>query len=491
LSSDDAPDDLTPPPYTEADYQLDRQDDRIHAHDVWRHADTTDGFFGGKGIPSEIARARAVEFLEKFNRPGQSSHTPLLQASSEIIRYSLTDASHAERFAEVYGDDIRYDHRRDRWLIYDQRAHRWTPDCDGQITRCVIQFARYRQHEALAIDDKKARRSVLDWFIKAESKAQIDRTLALSKCLHPIADAGDNWDSDPWLLCCTNGVLDLRSGLLRDGKPEDRITMSAAVAFEHDATCDQWDAFVQEIFDGDAELVEFVQRFVGYALTGVTYEQVLAFYFGKGANGKGTFMNTIAHLLGDYAYTMPFSTIEARSKSAIPNDVAALEKRRWVIASETNEGTRLNEARIKSLTGSDPVTARYLHGEFFTFTPVAKFVLAVNHKPRVEDTSYGFWRRIRMVPFLRSFQSDAGVAQKFDKLFRGSEAAGIFRWAVKGCLKWQADGLTMPAAIVNATAEYQDSSDPSRTSTRNAPKLTQDTRNRRPTSTRRIENGAR
>jgi putative DNA primase/helicase len=176
--------------------------------------------------------------------------------------------------------------------------------------------------------------------------------------------------------------------------------------------------------------------------------------FGTGANGKGTFANTLKRVLGDYAYNMPFATIELRDRSAIPNDVAALFGRRFVTASETNDGARLNEARVKALTGCDPITARFLHGEFFTFEPVAKFWLSVNHKPIVRDDSYGFWRRLRLIPFGQRFEVDPTLSDTL-----ASEAAGILRWAVQGCVDWQASGLAAPDSVVHATQQYEQDSD--------------------------------
>jgi putative DNA primase/helicase len=152
---------------------------------------------------------------------------------------------------------------------------------------------------------------------------------------------------------------------------------------------------------------------------------------------------------------MPFSTIEARDRAAIPNDLAALCGRRFVCASETNDGTCLNESRIKALTGCDPVTARFLHGEFFEFEPVAKFWLSVNHKPIVRDDSHGFRRRIRLIPFTKTFPVNATLGDDLR-----AEATGILAWAARGCLAWQREGLNPPLIVTEATAGYEKDSDP-------------------------------
>jgi putative DNA primase/helicase len=359
----------------------------------------------------------------------------------------------AERFARLHGDDLRYDHRRARWLLWS--GHRWTPDTDGALTRIALEFVRAWQHEAVELTNRTRADAMLKFARRLERRDALTAMLAIARDLRPIADAGDQWDADPWLLGVPNGVIDLRTGALRPGWRADRITMTASVVFDAQATCPRWERFLDEIFDGDAELVAFIARAVGYSLTGNTREQCLFLCHGAGSNGKGTLTTTLTGILGDYAYNMPFTTIESQQRAAIPNDLAALVGRRLVVASETNDGTRLNEARIKALTGCDPITARFLHSEFFTFEPVAKFWLAVNHKPIVRDDSYGFWRRMRLVPFDRTFAIDGRLADTL-----AHEAPGILAWAVRGALAWQRDGLTAPAAVLTATEEYERDSDP-------------------------------
>ena len=365
----------------------------------------------------------------------------------------LTDVGSAERFAAAHGHEVRYDHRRGRWLIW--RGHRWAPDTDQAIIRLATAHVRDRQRDALTIADLDRRDRTIKHLLALERRGALDSMLILARAQSPIADAGEQWDSDPWLLGVENGMVDLRTGELRDGKPEDKVTMSTAVPYDPDARCPRWEQTISDVFDGDLELVEFVQRALGYSVTGITAEQVLFICYGIGANGKGTILNTILRVLNDYSYNMPFSTIELHQRSSIPNDLAALISRRLIIASETNDATRLNEARVKALTGCDPITARFLHGEFFTFDPVAKFWLAVNHKPTVRDDSYGFWRRIRLIPFTRIFPVDMTLAGTL-----AGEAPGILRWLVEGCLAWQRDGLCAPAKVAEATEAYRTDSDP-------------------------------
>ena len=364
----------------------------------------------------------------------------------------LTEAGAAERFTRLHGDDVRFDYRRNRWLRWD--GHRWIPDADAAVTRLALDFTRTWQRQAVEIPDADRREKVFKTAIRLERRDALQSLLTFAAALKPIADAGDAWDHDPLLMGVVNGAVDLRTGTWRPGRREDRLTMSTAVPFDPDATCPRWTQFLTEIFAGDDPLIRFVQLAVGYSILGLTSEQCLFLLYGTGANGKGTFTNTLKFVFGDYAWNMPFATIEMRDRAAIPNDLAALVGRRFIIASETNDGTRLNEARLKALSGCDPITARFLHQEFFTFEPVGKFWLAVNHKPIVRDDSPGFWRRIRLIPFTQAFPINKALADELR-----AEAVGILAWAVRGCLAWQQDGLHPPAIIIEATREYEEDSD--------------------------------
>ena len=245
--------------------------------------------------------------------------------------------------------------------------------------------------------------------------------------------------------------------MLRRGHPDDRITEHSSVPFDPDGRCSRWLAFLDEVF-GDAEIIDYIQRAVGYSLTGDTREQCLFLCHGKGSNGKSVLLAILRALVGKYGHNAPFSLFEMHGRTTIPNDVAALAGRRLVTSSETNEGTRLNEARVKAMTGGDKMTARFLYGELFEFVPAAKFWLAVNHKPGVTDQSHGFWRRVRLIPFLRLFEGPTDDKTLESKL--RVELPGILAWAVRGTLEWHKRGLDAPAAVQQATQEYRNESDP-------------------------------
>ncbi|MEX2245802.1 MAG: phage/plasmid primase, P4 family [Dehalococcoidia bacterium] len=407
--------------------------------------DVSDWLDAGQSAEKLLALAEAAELF----RPGDGAQ--------RIDDFPRTDAGNGELFARLYGDRVRYDHRRRRWLTWG--GHWWTEDADGEVRRLAKLAARHRYVSAPeAEDDLQARTAVAKFAIQSENRQRLDAMLSQAQTERPVSDAGTSWNADPWLLGVGNGVVDLRTGQLRPGRHDDHVTFHVSVGYDPNARCPRWLRFLDEVFRSDTEVIDFIQRAVGYSLTGITTEQCMFLCYGRGANGKTVLLAVLRALSGDYAYNAPFSLFEIHSRSAIPNDLAALVGSRLVTSSETNEGTRLNEARVKALTGCDPITARFLHGEFFTFDPVGKYWLAVNHKPTVQDDSYGFWRRVRLIPFTREFSNDEADDGLTAALM--AELPGILAWAVQGALTWRREGLGEAAAVRSATESYRVESDP-------------------------------
>lgn len=244
----------------------------------------------------------------------------------QAVAEGLTDANHAQRFAQAYGVDVKYNWRRGMWFVYQEPI--WRPDTNGGIYRLALEFVRGRQASALDISDRKLKERVLKFTIAAESKPSLDKLVGLAKNFSPISDTGEDFDANPWLTGASNGVLDWQTGTLRAGDPADRITRSLGVPFDPDATAPRWERFIDEVFDGDGDLIGFMHRYCGYACTGITRDQVLALFWGAGGNGKGVLMHMIAWVLGDYFGNMSFSTIELKQRATIPSDLAALEGKR-------------------------------------------------------------------------------------------------------------------------------------------------------------------
>jgi putative DNA primase/helicase len=375
----------------------------------------------------------------------------------KVSKFAQTDVGNAEMFASASSDDLRYDHQRGRWLAW--RKHWWSSDNVGSVYQRAKSVARMRAQLASNISDEKKQTAEFAWAFRSEARARIEAMLRLAEAEYPLFDSGEGWDANPMLLGVANGVIDLRTGILRDGLQADKITLHSDITFDPSAQCPRWLQFLGEVFGNDQQLIEYVQRAIGYSLTGDTREQCLFFCYGSGANGKSTLLEILRRIIGSYAHTLPFSAFELTSRTSIPNDLASMAGKRFVTALETNEAAQLNEARIKMLTGCDPVSARLLYHEHFTFVTSAKIWLAFNHQPEVHDDSHGFWRRLKLIPFHQRFEGSAIDKDLLAKLL--VEAPGILAWAVQGALKWLREGLgEPPAAVREATNGYRDDSDP-------------------------------
>jgi len=380
--------------------------------------------------------------------------------------FSLTDDGNAKLFAQLFKGRVLYDVTHG-WHYWN--GQRWISDNKKVLWRMARHVARSRTQAArkikprndphgrvLNLDELKAKEKILSWAKQSLSVQRVKLTLESAQSERGLSIEGTEWDKQPLLLGCKNGVLDLSSGKLLKPDPRMRITKQVQAEFDAKAKCPLWEKTIKAYWPDDPEMIDFIQRAIGYTLSGSIGEQVFFCLFGEGANGKSTFLGTMGRLFGDYGYTMPFTTIEFDNRSTISNDVAALRGRRFVQSSETQEDMRLNEGRIKSLTGDSTITARFLRQEYFTFQPVGKFWLAFNHKPRIIDQSYGLWRRLRLILFDRTFDKSNLVRGLEHQLL--AELPGILNWAMRGCLEWQARGLEPTASIERETEQYRQES---------------------------------
>ncbi len=380
-------------------------------------------------------------------RPVRSTCLDASCASS----FPLTDLGNSERLVAQFGNDIRWLPQWG-WRVWDGR--RWERDEGAcRLMQIATKAVRALYIEASKIENPEERKRLVSHATASEARARLEAVVKLAE--HQVVAGPSDFDRDPMLLNVQNGVIDLRSGILRPHRREDLLTKITPVSYDPDASASKWDQFLTDITDSNQTLTGFLQKAVGYSLTGRTDEQVLFMLYGVGANGKTTLLKLIGEALGDYAMQTPSETLLAKREGSIPNDVARLIGARLVTAVEADDGRRLAEALVKQMTGNDKVAARFLHREFFEFTPGFKIFLSVNHKPQIRGTDHAIWRRIRLIPFNVIFQQpDKAMPEKL----RG-ELPGILAWAVQGCLRWQSEGLGLPDEVRAATDGYRQEED--------------------------------
>lgn len=369
-------------------------------------------------------------------------------------RHPETDVGNARRLKDSLDGKGRFDHASRGWYLND--SQRWRRDSDGAIIRRAKRVGDDLLAAAQAINDPDHRKRQVAFAVKSQSQPRLRAMVELAQSEPGVPISADEFDRPPHLLNAPNGTIDLRTGKLRDHDRSDLLSKMIDTDFDPEATCPTFEAFVSGVFQGDAELVEFVQRLFGYAATGETREQIFMVFHGDGANGKSTLLKAISDTLGEYASHTPTETLLARSGGA-SNDVARLMGARFVTASEADSHQRLNDAFIKQVTGDEPMTARYLYGEFFTFHPVFKLALATNAMPAMNGADPALFRRLRLIPFNRVFsaaEQDKDLSRKL-----AAERQGILAWIVRGAVKWYAEGLTTPAAVLHAGAEFRADSD--------------------------------
>jgi putative DNA primase/helicase len=316
-----------------------------------------------------------------------------------------------------------------------------------------LETVRNIYDETLKTDDWRERMEIEKYAMLSESMRRREAFVKAASVIKVLHVTSEDLDPDPWLLNVKNGTINVTTGEFREHRQEDMITKTARVEYKPEADCPLWKQFIREIMDYKADVITFVQTVAGWALTGDISEQTMFILFGSGANGKSTFLNTIMYLLGDYAIATPTETFMRKNGDQYTNDIARLRGTRFVTTTEAEQGRRLSEPLIKKITGNDQMTARFLYGEFFNFTPTFKIFMATNHKPVIKGTDHGIWRRIKLIPFTTRIPEEK--QDKHLELKLREEASGILNWLLEGTARWKREGLKVPVAILNATDEYR------------------------------------
>lgn len=381
-----------------------------------------------------------------------------MKVNAPTKTYDMTDTGNAHRLYDKFCDVLRYSYNRKKWYFWDGKS--WRLDESGEVKKLADIICDELKKEAFQEQDEDEQDKKLKWANR--TAASRNKEAMIKECQHlgKIPAAPEMFDGYTDYLNCQNGIVNLRNGELL---PHDSNFMMTKICYaEYDQSFSVphlWMQFLDDITNGNKELQKYIQKCVGYSLSGSNREQCAYFLYGMGNNGKSTFLDTIADILGTYsANAQPESIMLKRFGNDTANsDIARLKSARFVTSEEMTEGVRLNEGLLKQLTGGSKITCRFLYGDEFEYTPEFKIWMATNHKPIIRGTDFGIWRRIKLIPFEVNIP-----AEKIDKNLKWKlrkEAPQILSWAVQGCLLWQKEGIKEPACVVDAVKDYKQEMD--------------------------------
>ena len=403
-------------------------------------------------LPPPPAMAPAPRVFDNVTSITNAQRKPEPAEAAYGPEYS--DDSVAGQFSFFYADKLRYVAHWDRWFCWD--GNRWHEDLTLETNEKIRDHCRatammaYLDTNIPSLEKRKAAAVMM----AGAKKFNNVRFVASADRRH--AATTTQWDNNPWVLCTPNGTVDLKTGILNKPNPNDHCTKMTR-ATPVGGPCPNWLKFLDSVCCGDQALVDYLQRVVGYSLTGITSEHALFFIFGSGANGKSTFLSTLGHIIGDYTAIASMETFVATAGERHTTELARLRGARFVAAQETEEGRRWAEAKIKELTGGTPISARFMRQDFFEFTPQFKLMIAGNHKPTLRNVDEAMRRRLHLIPFLANIPPSKRDQSLPDKLL--AEGDQILAWAIAGCLKWQEQGLNPPDCVLDATREYMQDED--------------------------------
>lgn len=374
--------------------------------------------------------------------------------------FHYTDTGNALRMVRSYGHLVRYNSEPyGKWLWWNGRY--WQFDRTNKIYEYVDRVISDIYREAADTEDTEWRKKLVKLGRDLEGMSAQRNLIKKAETIQSVNVGSDELDSHAWLINCGNVTLDLTGGEVkaRQHRQEDYLTRALEADYDPEAKCPQWEQFLGEIFDGDEEILQFIQRAVGYSLTGDISEQCLFFAYGTGKNGKSVFFNALENLLGDYFYKAPADMILQQKNNQIPSDVAQMKGKRFVITSELDDNRRLAEARVKNLTGGDTIEARPMYKDWFTFRPTHKLWMFGNHKPGISGTDEGIWRRVKIIPFTVTIAEEKRRPMREMLDVFKSEASGILNWALDGYVRYCEAGFNEPQRMKAAATEYRTEND--------------------------------
>ena len=365
--------------------------------------------------------------------------------------WHLTEHGNALRFADANRNQLRYVATWNRWIAWD--TTRYADDHDAiraSQSAATVAAHLWRLVPTVKRDDREA---TISWAKRSESASTITATLRLGRAIPGMAIDHEALDRDHWLLNIENGTLNLKDGTLRPHNPADLLRKKAPVGWRTDATAPLFHAFLAKV-QPEPEVRAYLQRLVGYCLTGDVSEHHIVFHIGHGGNGKSVFLAILRALLGDYAGTAARDLVVLHRNEPHPTSTADLFGLRLAVAVETQDGARLDESKVKELTGGDRVKARRMREDFWEFDPTHKLWLVANYRPAIRGGDHGVWRRVRLVDWPVTITEEEKDRTLADRIIR-TELPGVLAWAVEGCLAWQRHGLQEPASVLASTAAYK------------------------------------
>ncbi|BDH62137.1 hypothetical protein MTP04_22670 [Lysinibacillus sp. PLM2] len=416
--------------------------------DVIHFRDTNETY--GERTIGEAIKSTTTTILENREQFEEFSFDFHNGDAAEVVeeklkkKFRLTELGNAERIAYEYGHVIKYVSDMG-WLIWDGK--RWKIDNKKEIERITAKVLRSLYKSEDEMEQKWARMC----------ERRNIRMNSIKDLMPLVPGEREEFDRHKYLFNVENGIIDLKTGMLQQHDRELGITKITNVEFDEKAQCPTWEKFLDQIFKGDKDLIDYMQRLVGYSLTGDISEQSMYFLVGGGSNGKSTFVNTVKKLMGDYGAQTKSDTFIKKKETGANNDIARLSSARFVSAVESEEGEKLQESLVKTITGGEPILARFLRQEYFEFIPEFKVFFTTNHKPVIGGVDDGIWRRVKIIPFTLSLKPHERDKRLEEKL--SLEMPGILNWAIEGCLKWQQDGLKEPKVVVDATGQYKEDMD--------------------------------
>ena len=420
----------------------------------------TDSLLGYKGLVDCLGQAKAKRIADRIEaytgKKLSGDLTPVTAIEGELINFGeFTDRSNATEakvgaaFGQWLNGKALYIVERKQWIIWN--GNHWEGDQCAFINRLAYRFIT--EVKAVLVDmNNYTEASNLSSFESLNKLENISKFAATDRSV-----SASDFDTDPFLLATQDNWVDLKTGRSITPNPDFLVSKALSISHSVQAECPNFRKFLNDVFEEDSELIEFVQRAIGYSLTGSTAEQCLFIMIGDGANGKSTFINVMNKLLGSYGTTAASQTLIANGGASVGDDLVDLIGARLITVSETEEGQSLAEAKIKQMTGGDTLKGRPLYGNWVQFSIIGKLWLATNNLPQINNTDHGIWRRIKAIPFNRTFSADEQDKYLSDKLI--AELPGILNWAIEGCLEWQKDGLQTPDIIENQVAEYKSAMD--------------------------------